>query len=533
MSAEDHSASDSFDSMQRLNERLVRSEARARAIIDTIAEGVAVASKDGCLEVFNRAATQICGVGLVETDQDQWSSVYALYLPDGKTACPTDRLPLVRAIQGEPVEAIPLLVRHPGQERPIHLSVTASPLYDEDGDIDGAVAIFQDVTERVLSERLLSEARKQLEIRIKELKASEKKYQDLYENAPDMYVTVDANTGEIIECNETLAIATGFRKSEIVGNSVFALHDSKCIAEVTQAFGVFRETGIFPNGDFTLRGNGDRQIEASLNVSAVFDRTGKVVRGRCVWRDITKWKRAEESLSRHREELAHLTRVHTAGEMATGLAHELNQPLNAIVNYARGFVRRATIGSKVTAELHGAAEEMIRESERAASIIEGLRRLVAKQTPEHTTTNLNEVIQDAVTMCRGEAQRNGIVIERHFALDLPEIAVDSVQIKQVSMCLILNAIEALSDVVVESPRVIVTTKRHAENQILIEVQDNGAGIKPEHSEKVFEAFYSTKAKGMGMGLPISRSIIENHGGRIWNHQKPLTGTSFCISLPVT
>ncbi|MCA9140515.1 MAG: PAS domain S-box protein [Planctomycetales bacterium] len=519
--------------MRLINERLARREARARAIIEAIAEGVAVASKDGCLEVFNRAATQIVGVGLVETDQDQWSSIYGLYLPDGKTPCPTERLPLVRAIKGEHVEAIPLVVQHPEDERPVHLSVTASPLYDDDGVIDGGVAIFQDVTERVISERLLCEARNQLELRIKELKASEQKYQDLYENAPDMYLTVDATSGKILECNQTLANTTGFDKSEIVGSSIYLLHDPSCIDQITEAFESFRERGVFPNSDFTLIGKDNRRIEVSLNVSAVLDKHNKVVRARCVWRDITKWKRAEEALSRHREELAHLTRVHTAGEMATGLAHELNQPLNAIVNYSRGFLRRASIGSTVTAELRGAAEEMIRESERASSIIEGLRRLVAKQTPDHATTDLNQVIQDAITMCRGEAQRQGVVIERHFALDLPEIPVDAVQIKQVVICLILNALESLGDTAANYRRVIVTTKRNSENTILIDVEDNGKGITAEESEKVFEAFYSTKSNGMGMGLAISRSIIENHGGRIWNHQKPLPGTSFCISLPVT
>lgn len=531
-SSQTQSFSEQFETLRQLNEQLTRSEARTRAIIDGIAEGVAVASKDGILEVINQAAGQILGVGLVETGQDEWSSVYGLYLPDGVTPCPTEQLPLVRAINGEHVEGISLVVRHPNHEHLVQLSVTASPFYNEDGQIEGGVAIFQDVTERLRGERLLKETRDQLELRVKELKASEQKYQDLYENAPDMYVTVDVATSRIVECNQTLATATGYHKHELVGRSVLDLHEPGCVKEVGEAFDSFRKTGEFPGGEFVLGCKDGRRIDVSLIVSGIVDFSGQLVLGRCVWRDITKRKRAEDSLARSRQKLAHLNRLHTAGEMATGLAHELNQPLNAIVNYSRGFIRRAKVGSTVTAELHIAAKELIREAERAASIIDGLRRLVARQSPKRMETDLNQVIKDAILICRGESQRHGITVEHHLHADLPPSVVDEVQIKQVIICLILNSIEALVEADVQSPRVEVASKYDPAGHILFEIDDNGLGIAPQDSEKVFEAFYTTKSGGMGMGLAICRSIVESHGGRVWNRVKPYGGTSFRVLMPV-
>lgn len=517
--------------LSRENERLKRRIARKRAIIDGIAEGVAVAGKDGRLELFNPAATSIMGIEAVENGKEEWATIYGLYLPDQSTPCPTDQLPLVRAIRGEHVEGMQLVVRRPNQDAVIYLSVSASPCYDYDGQIDGGVAIFQDVTERIRADQLLAETRKQLELRVKELKASEEKYQDLYENAPDMYVTVDAQTGEIVECNQTLALATGFSKSEIVGSSMVSLHDPSCMDSVTAAIAVFRQTGRFPNDHYQLRCKDGTLIDVSVNMSAVKDSLGQIIRGRCVWRDITQFKRAEEALSRHKDELAHLTRVHTAGEMATGLAHELNQPLNAIVNYTRGFVRRATVGTIVTPELHLAAQATISQAERAAEIIAGLRRLVAKQTPARTRSDINEIVREAILMCRGESTRHNVLIELDLDTNSLLSTIDAVQIKQVIICLVLNAIESLADQC-SGRRVEISTRKLPGNEIEVQVNDNGSGLNPELSDKVFEAFYTTKERGMGMGLAISRSIIENHSGRIVHRGRASGGASFIISLPL-
>lgn len=538
MPGENASVSEQMEMLRRLNEQLTRSEARTRAIIEGIAEGVAVSSKDGCLEVFNRAATQIIGVGLVESDQSEWTSVYGLYLPDGGTPCPTDQLPLVRAINGEHVESIPLVVRQTGSDRRVHLSVTASPIYDEHGEIDGGVAIFQDVTERLRNERLLKEARDQLELRVNELKASEERYQDLYENAPDMYVTVDARTFEILECNRTLCDAIGYPKEEIVGHSVLSIHDPSCMQEVTEAFNAFQQSGVFPNGEFLLRRKAGNGIEASLNVRAVLGEGDELIQGRCVWRDITKRKRAEESLARHRGKMAHLNRVQTAGEMATGLAHELNQPLGAIVNYARGIKRRAQVGASVTPELHAAAEQITRESERAASIIDGLRRLVARRSPKNAPSALNNVVNEAVFLCRAEAQRLDVSVVVKTDPGIPLLIMDEIQIQQVVICLLLNAFEACGTgdedghERIDSPRVIVTTEQVSDSEVIIDVQDNGVGVTDDSAQLVFQAFYSTKAEGLGMGLAICRSIVENHGGRIACGQSPIGGAQFTVSLPI-
>ena len=217
--------------------------------------------------------------------------------------------------------------------------------------------------------------------------------------------------------------------------------------------------------------------------------------------------------------------------MATGLAHELNQPLNAIVNYARGFARRASVGTEVTEALHQATREIIQEAERAASIIASLRRLVAKRDPAEATADFNDVVDKALMFCSGEAARHDIPIEKRLAADLPPVIIDAIQIKQVVMCLVLNALDAMSGHDQDDHILIVSTRLTDDDMIELSVDDNGPGIAKENISKVFDAFFTTKAKGMGMGLAICRSIIENHLGSIWVESSTPDGTTLRFSIP--
>ena len=248
-------------------------------------------------------------------------------------------------------------------------------------------------------------------------------------------------------------------------------------------------------------------------------------------RDITAVRIAEEQSRQHQSELVHVCRLSTMGEMATGLAHELNQPLSAIANYASGCNRRLQAGIGDTQALLGALNQIASQAERAGEIIRRLRNLVGRQAPVRGRVDLNELVREVCGFVEFEARKTGVVIEFDLSRRALPVEVDLVQIEQVLLNLIRNALDALQESAPERRRLVIRTRAEGRHEVHVSVQDSGDGIAPEAADRLFDPFYTTKATGMGMGLPISRTIIDDHGGRIWVSSEPGRGTTFHVVLP--
>jgi PAS domain S-box-containing protein len=247
--------------------------------------------------------------------------------------------------------------------------------------------------------------------------------------------------------------------------------------------------------------------------------------------DITERKRAEEEREKLRQleaDLAHINRVSMMGEMAASLAHEIKQPITAAVMNAQACLRLLERNEPNIVKAHEAAFGMAGSATRAAEIIDRVRSLFGKNAPQHEAVDVNEVIRDIVVLLQNEARRHSVVVHTELAEDLPTVMGDRVQLQQVLMNLMLNGIESMRDAPGE---LRIRSGQVDERAVLISVSDTGTGLPAEKLDQIFNAFFTTKPQGTGMGLAISRSIIESHGGRLWAEANNGRGAIFRFTLP--
>jgi PAS domain S-box-containing protein len=249
--------------------------------------------------------------------------------------------------------------------------------------------------------------------------------------------------------------------------------------------------------------------------------------------DVTELKRAEQERERLRQaqaDLAHVNRVTTLGELTASVAHEVNQPIAAAVTNAKTCLRWLTRDHPDVEEARAAAMRIVNDGTRAAEIIKRIRLLFKKGTSERELVDVNEVIQEMVVLLRGEAVRNSILVRTELEADTPQVIADRVQLQQVLMNLMINGIDAMKDA--DGARELTIKSQRAKNdQVLVSVNDTGVGLPAQQADQLFNAFFTTKPHGTGMGLSISRSIVESHGGRLWAASNSPRGASFCFALP--
>jgi PAS domain S-box-containing protein len=246
--------------------------------------------------------------------------------------------------------------------------------------------------------------------------------------------------------------------------------------------------------------------------------------------DVTEGKMREEALRKSQAELAHVARVATLGEMSASIAHEINQPLAAAVTSASACLR--WVDAQKLEEARRSASRVIAEAHRASEIIGRIRALAKKALPQKDWLDINETILEVVALARSEIQRNNIALETQLSEQVPVILADRVQLQQVILNLMMNAVEAMSGVGDGSRELLIRSCTDESEQVAVSVQDSGPGIDPGNLDHLFEAFYTTKPQGLGMGLAISRSIIEAHGGRLWATTNAPRGAVFQFVLPV-
>jgi len=272
----------------------------------------------------------------------------------------------------------------------------------------------------------------------------------------------------------------------------------------------------------------------------VFDDSGALVEYVGTTLDVTERKRADEERERAEErlrqaqaDLARVSRVTTMGELTASLAHEVNQPIAAGVTNASACVRWLAGEVPNLEEARAAAMRSVKDGRRAAEIISRIRLLFKKGTPQRELVDVNEVVLETIALLRSEATRHSISVGTELSANLPQIMGDRVQLQQVLMNLIMNGIDAMKDV--DGARELVIKSQREENedeQVLVSVSDTGVGLPPQQADQIFDAFFTTKPYGTGMGLSISRSIVESHGGRLWAAGNSPRGASVCLALPI-
>jgi PAS domain S-box-containing protein len=367
------------------------------------------------------------------------------------------------------------------------------------------------------------------------LRRSEAGYRSVVEVATDAVLTIDRNS-RIIFANSAASKMFGYPLQELSGESLTILMPAYLRELHEAALQRFVNTGQrHLNWGGTelvgLKKNGEEfPIEVAFG-EAVTER-GRVFTG--FIRDITERKRAEEEherLRRAQADLAHVNRVSTMGELTAALTHEVKQPIAAAVTNAKTCMRWFSRDQPDLPEARDAAARLVKDVTRASDIISRIGSLFKKGLPSREILNVNEIIREMIALLRSEAARHSISVDSDLGGDVPQIMADRVQLQQVLLNLMLNGIEAMTDL--STPGRLTVTSRHEENgHVLISVVDVGAGIKPEQAEHIFDAFVSSKPQGTGMGLAISRSIIEAHGGRLVTTPNSGPGATFQFTLPI-
>jgi len=257
-----------------------------------------------------------------------------------------------------------------------------------------------------------------------------------------------------------------------------------------------------------------------------FDRTYRI----SVVRDITERKRAEQALQESQAALARVARIATMGELTASIAHEINQPLTAVATNASASLRWLGVQPPNLAEARQAMANAMNEADRASGVIQRLRTLLQKTSPELRPLDVNEVIREVLALAHRELITGGVAVRTELATDLPVVLGDRVQLQQVLLNLVMNAIDAMITIK-DRPRFLVIKSSSDSEEVLVEVQDSGKGLDPQQASRIFDSFFTTKPDGIGMGLSISRSIVEAHGGRLQATPGSSQGAVFQLILP--
>ncbi len=400
----------------------------------------------------------------------------------------------------------------------IDVSLTVLPVLDKSGKVIGASKIARDITER-----------KRAEEKLRRSEACLAEGQRLSHTGSWAW---NVHTGELFWSQEQFRI--------------FGLDPEKVKPSYEMAFEmVHPEERSILRRDFEKAVNELRDFEANYRITRtdgtirhmhsvshpVFNESGALIEYVGTVVDTTECKRAEEAARSAQSELAHAARALTLVELTASIAHEVNQPLGAIVANGQACLRLLARDEPNIEEVREAVGGMISDAMRARKVIRRIRALLKKKAPEKSPLDINETLQEVIALTAGELGKNQVLLRTELEADLPPVRGDRVELQQVLLNLILNGCEAMSGSGRRPRELLISSRKCETDEVMVSVRDSGVGIDPQTAERLFDAFFTTKEGGLGLGLSISRRIIEAHGGRIWAARNEDRGATLRFTLP--
>jgi PAS domain S-box-containing protein len=487
---------------------LQKQTSRLEQLFEQAPEGVAILNMEDRIVRVNKEFTRMFGY---EQDELFERAIQDLIVPEELLEESKEYVSQVRSGRLE-VETI----RKRKDGTNVQVSLLAVPVTTTSGEHVANFAIYRDITERKLAEERLRE--------------SEARFQMMADTAP-VLIWMTGTDGLCTYFNKPWLEFTGRAMEQEVGTGwMEGVHPDDVQSCFDGFLPAYHSRKPFSMEYRLRRANGEYRwmIESGIpRYTGVGEFAGYI--GSNI--DITDLKHAEAERQRLRQveaDLAHINRVSMMGELAASLAHEIKQPISAALMDARSCVRWLRRDTPDVAEGCEAALRMINDATRAAEVIDRVRSLYRRDTSDRKLLDVNEIIQEMIILLHDKTDLNSISIRTELASDLPLVTADRVQLQQVLMNLILNGIEAMKDAKGE---LSITSKKVDDGQLLVSVSDSGIGLPGGEADRIFEAFFTTKAQGTGMGLSISRRIIESHGGSLWASANPGRGATFQFTLP--
>jgi PAS domain S-box-containing protein len=499
-------------SLQEAFDEIKKSEDRLRLVIDTIPTLVWRASPEGIPDFLNQPALDYTGIS---SDQAETGWPRAFHPDDMK-----GMLVKWAAIResGMPGGLEARLRRFDGEYR--WFLFQAVPLRDEAGNIVKWYGSSTDIEDRKRAEEALRE--------------SEQRFRDYAETASD-WLWETGPDHRFTRISEHVN-AIGFQPSGVTGVTRWDVAtDVESEPEKwRQHRAILDAHRPFRDFVYTVNGTG-AAIYVQTSGKPIYDATGNFLGYRGTGTDISAAIRAdhaEQALREAQAELAHVTRVTTLGELTASIAHEVNQPLAAVVSNAEACLRWLGRETPNLEAARRSAEWIISDGNRASGVMQRVRALAKKSTIERVPLNINDLVRETVALVQHELISHQVLLRTELASNLPMVEADRVQLQQVIINLVMNGIEAMQPVADRLRELVIRSLRDEAPQVLVSVADCGVGISAENADRLFNAFFTTKPSGMGMGLSICRSIVEAHGGRLWSTGNLPHGATFHFNLPV-
>jgi len=364
------------------------------------------------------------------------------------------------------------------------------------------------------------------------LRASERTLRELTETIPQMLWSAEAD-GAVDYCNQRVLDYTGLSAEQVRGAGWMQTVHRDDTATMSRAWTAAVSSGEPFQQEFRCLRAIDHAYRWCISRALPLrDQNGRIIKWFGTVVDLHDWKEAQQALQMTQTELARVSRLTTMGELAASIAHEVNQPLTAVTNNGSACLRLLANRSLEPEVLRRALEEIVADGTRASAVVARIRGFIKKAPVEKTELDVNEVIQEVLALAGHELHKNQVLVECQLAKTLPLVRADRIQLQQVLLNLIMNSIEAMTGANNQTRVLAVESRIDESGDVLAAVRDSGTGLGSE-ANRLFTPFFTTKANGMGMGLPISRSLIESHGGRLWATANSPHGAVFSFTLPAT